>query len=165
MPFSGTPFKNLIWRLLGVRIRRRVFDDGCYIPEMTLVTIGEGGTLNASSVIQCHSQEEGVFKSDRTTIGAGCAVGINAFIHYGVTMGDGAVPDADAFLMKGKQIAPHAWWGGNPAHEIRPVHETRGVDPAPELAPERCRPVPTCACSRWMGNCGAARLGRSGWLL
>jgi non-ribosomal peptide synthetase-like protein len=118
---NGTPFKNLAWRLLGVRIGRRVFDDGCYIPEKTLVTIGDGATLNASSVIQCHSQEEGIFKSDYTTIGAGCTIGINSFIHYGVTMGDGSVLDTDAFLMKGEEIAPHARWQGNPASEVRPV--------------------------------------------
>ncbi len=29
--FNGTPFKNLAWRLLGVRIGRRVFDDGASI--------------------------------------------------------------------------------------------------------------------------------------
>jgi non-ribosomal peptide synthetase-like protein len=136
LPFSGTPFKNLIWRLLGVRLGRGVFDDGCYIPEKTLVIIGNGCTLNASSVIQCHSQEEGIFKSDRTAIGAGCTVGINAFIHYGVTMGDGAVLDAGAFLMKGEQIAPHAWWQGNPASEVRPVAPTASVArPTPSLIP------------------------------
>ena len=27
--FNGTPFKNPVWRLVGVRIGRRVFDDGC----------------------------------------------------------------------------------------------------------------------------------------
>ena len=27
--FNGTPFKNVLWRLLGARIGRRVFDDGC----------------------------------------------------------------------------------------------------------------------------------------
>ena len=35
--FNGTPFKGVMWRLLGVRIGRRVFDDGCAIPEKTLV--------------------------------------------------------------------------------------------------------------------------------
>ena len=30
---AGTPFKNLVWRLLGVRIGRRVFDDGCFLPS------------------------------------------------------------------------------------------------------------------------------------
>ena len=61
--FNGTPFKGLIWRLLGVRIGRRVFDDGCCIAERTLVTIGDDCTLNAGSVIQCHSMEDGIFKS------------------------------------------------------------------------------------------------------
>ena len=36
--FDGTPFKNLIWRGLGVRIGRRVFDDGCSVTERTLAT-------------------------------------------------------------------------------------------------------------------------------
>src|SRR5262245_31442494 len=35
---DGTPFKNVIWRLLGVRIGRRVFDDGAHISERTLTT-------------------------------------------------------------------------------------------------------------------------------
>ncbi|MGH3882341.1 MAG: Pls/PosA family non-ribosomal peptide synthetase [Pseudonocardiaceae bacterium] len=132
--FNGTPFKNTIWRLLGVRIGHRVFDDGCWLTERSLVSIGDDCTLNAGSTIQSHSLEDGTFKSDYITIGAGCTVGINAFIHYGVTMGDSAALDADAFLMKGEEIAPQTWWGGNPAtgnraHEIRPAHEVRDVDP------------------------------------
>ncbi|MFB9835268.1 Pls/PosA family non-ribosomal peptide synthetase [Actinoallomurus acaciae] len=117
---NGTPFKGVIWRLLGVRIGRRVFDDGCSMPDRTLVTIGDDCALGAGSVIQCHSLEEGVFKSDRTTIGAGCTLGAEAFVHYGVTMGDGAVLDADSFLMKGEEVPPHARWRGNPAREREP---------------------------------------------
>lgn len=67
--FNGTPFKNLIWRMLGVRIGSRVFDDGCHLTERMLTTIGNDCTLNAGSKIQCHSQEDGTFKSDRSTIG------------------------------------------------------------------------------------------------
>jgi non-ribosomal peptide synthetase-like protein len=115
---SGTPFKNVVSRLLGVRLGRRVFDDGCDIPERTLATIGDDCTLNAGSSIQCHSQEDGAFKSDRTTIGAGCTIGIGALVHYGVTMGDGAVIAPDSFLMKGEEVPAHARWGGNPAGEI-----------------------------------------------
>ncbi|MGQ0776771.1 MAG: Pls/PosA family non-ribosomal peptide synthetase [Pseudonocardiales bacterium] len=115
--FNGTPFKNTIWRLLGVRIGHRVFDDGCWLTERSLVTIGDDCTLNAGSTIQSHSLEDGTFKSDHITIGADCTVGINAFIHYGVTMGGDAVLDADAFLMKGEQLAPYARWHGNPARQ------------------------------------------------
>jgi non-ribosomal peptide synthetase-like protein len=109
----------VVWRLLGVRIGHRVFDDGCGIVEKTLVTLGDDCTLGAGSSIQCHSLEDGTFKSDHITLGAGCTVGTYAFVHYGVTMGEGAVLDADAFLMKGTEVAPRARWRGNPAHEIR----------------------------------------------
>jgi non-ribosomal peptide synthetase-like protein len=116
--FDGTPFKNLLWRLTGVRIGRRVFDDGCHLSDHTLTTIGDDCVLNHASGIQCHSQEDGTFKSDRTIIGAGCALGVGSFVHYGVTIGDGAVLAADSFLMKGEDVPPGARWGGNPAREL-----------------------------------------------
>ncbi|MGY0019489.1 Pls/PosA family non-ribosomal peptide synthetase [Streptomyces sp. cg35] len=113
--FNGTPFKNLVWRLLGVRIGRRVFDDGASITERTLVTIGDDVTLAAHTKVQAHSQEDGTFKSDHITLGAGCSLGTGSLVHYGVTLGDASVLAPDAFLMKGEQVPPRARWGGNPA--------------------------------------------------
>jgi non-ribosomal peptide synthetase-like protein len=117
----GTPFRALTWRLLGVKVGKRLFDDGCGIPEKSLVSMGDDVVLNAASVIQCHSLEDGTFKSDRTTLGSGVVLGVAAFVHYGVTMGEGTVLGADAFLMKGEETAPFTRWGGNPATELRPV--------------------------------------------
>ena len=117
--FNGTPLRNVMWRLMGARIGRRVFDDGLSMPERTFVTIGDDCTFNMGSRIQCHSQEDGGFKSDRTTIGAGCTLGVRALVHYGVTMGDGSVLATDSFLMKGEEVPPHALWGGNPARKMR----------------------------------------------
>jgi non-ribosomal peptide synthetase-like protein len=116
--FNGTPFKNPVWRLLGVRIGRQVFDDGCSIAERTLVTIGDHCTLNAGSVIQCHSMEDGIFKADYTLLEDGCTLGAGALVHYGVTMGRGARLQPDSFLMKGEKVPPHARWGGNPARPM-----------------------------------------------
>ena len=127
--FNGTPFKGVIWRLLGVRIGRRVFDDGCSIIERSLVSVGSYCTLAAGSIIQCHSLEDGAFKSDYTVIGAGCSIGSAAFVHYGVTMGEGSALDADSFLMKGEHVPPGARWGGNPATE-------RGRRALPQRAPQ-----------------------------
>jgi non-ribosomal peptide synthetase-like protein len=118
MIFNGTPMKTLVWRLLGVRVGKRLFDDGCDIVEKTPVTIGDYVTINVGSVIQCHSQEDGAFKSDRITIGSGCTLGVGAFVHYGVTMGDGVVLEPDSFLMKGEEVPPYERWGGNPARKI-----------------------------------------------
>jgi non-ribosomal peptide synthetase-like protein len=113
--FNGTPVKNVISRLLGVRIGRRVFDDGCRIAERQLVRIGDACTLNADCTLHSHSMEDGVFKADYVSIGAGVTVGTAAFVHYGVSMGDHSELDADAFLMKGEYVPPGARWRGNPA--------------------------------------------------
>jgi non-ribosomal peptide synthetase-like protein len=116
--FDGTPFKNVHWRLIGVRIGNRMFDDGVYISEPTLTAIGDECVFNVRSMIQCDSQEDGTYKSGRTTLGAGCTLGVSTFVHYGVTMGDGSVLAADSLLMKGEEVPPHTRWGGNPAREM-----------------------------------------------
>gem|GEM_PF-882382 len=131
---NGTPFKSVVWRLLGVRLGRRLYDDGCGLAEKNMVAIGDDVTLNAGSNLQCHSQEDYAFKSDRITIGSGCTIGVGALVHYGVTMGDGAVLAPDSFLMKGEEVPPHARWGGNPAMEL---------PAAAPAAPPRARAAPT----------------------
>ncbi|MEI5006272.1 phosphopantetheine-binding protein [Streptomyces sp. PmtA] len=117
--FSGTPYKTLLWRMLGVRMGKRVFDDGAGFTERTLTTIGDFCTLNQASTVQCHSQEDGTFKSDHSVLGTGCTLGVHSHVHYGVTMGDHAQLAADAFLMKGEEMPAHARWVGNPAAEAR----------------------------------------------
>ena len=116
--FDGTPFKGAVWRLAGVRVGRRLFDDGCSIAERTLVRIGDDCTLNAGSVIQCHSMEDGIFKSDYTVVEDGCTIGAGALVHYGVTMGQGSRLRPDSFLMKGESVPSQARWGGNPARAL-----------------------------------------------
>ncbi|MCX4904542.1 Pls/PosA family non-ribosomal peptide synthetase [Streptomyces sp. NBC_00878] len=118
--YNGTPFKNLVWRLLGVRMGRRVFDDGCSITERTLTAIGSDSTLGAHSKVQSHSQEDGTFKSDHIEIGDGVTLGVGALVHYGASMGDAAVLAPDSFLMKGEEVPAGARWGGNPA--VAPRH-------------------------------------------
>ncbi|MGW0394908.1 Pls/PosA family non-ribosomal peptide synthetase [Streptomyces sp. NPDC003042] len=141
--FDGTPFKNVVWRLLGARIGKRVFDDGCFLPERTLVTIGDDCTLNAGTVVQCHSQEDGAFKSDRTTIGDGCTLGTGAFVHYGVTLADGVQLACDSFLMKGEQVPQRARWGGNPARQLPDDTPPPAAPPAhlSGAAPQRPSPL------------------------
>ena len=119
--FSGTPAKTVISRMLGVRIGRRVFDDGCRIAERSLVRIGDACTLNADSTLHSHSMEDGVFKADYVSIGTDVTIGTAAFVHYGVSMGDRSELDADSFLMKGEYVPPGARWRGNPAVQAQSV--------------------------------------------
>jgi non-ribosomal peptide synthetase-like protein len=127
MVLNGTPFKSVVLRLLGVRVGRRLFDDGVGMAEKNLVSIGDDVTLNVGSNLQCHSQEDYVFKSDRIAIGSGCTVGVGTMVFYGATMGDGSVLAPDSFLMKGEEVPPGARWGGNPAREMPDAAVRRGV--------------------------------------
>jgi non-ribosomal peptide synthetase-like protein len=116
--FKGTPYKNLISRMLGTPTGRMVFDDGYLATERTLTAIGDYCTLNEFSILQNHSLEDGVFKSDTVRLGNGCTIGPNAFVHYGVELGDNTIVDTDAFLMKGEITPAGSVWQGNPARQI-----------------------------------------------
>jgi non-ribosomal peptide synthetase-like protein len=116
--FAGTPFKNVISRLQGIRLGRKVFDDGADFDEDTLIEIGDYTNVNAGCVIQPHSLEEGVFKSDYVKIGTGCTLGVSSNVHYGVTMGDYVVLSPDSFLMKGEIVDSDTTWRGNPARAV-----------------------------------------------
>ena len=125
--FSGTPFKNLFSRLEGVRLGKKVFDDGAYFDEYTLIEIGDYTNLNAACVIQPHSLEEAVFKSDYVKIGIGCTLGVACNLHYGVTMGDYVAIEPNSFVMKGEILDDNTTWRGNPARAV--VGRTvRGVE-------------------------------------
>jgi non-ribosomal peptide synthetase-like protein len=126
--FNGTPFKGAILRMLGVRVGRRLFDDGAQIAEKNLVTLGDDVALNTGAWVQCHSQEDYAFKSDAITIGSGSSVGVSAMILYSVRMGDGTVLAPDSFLMKGEEVPAGERWGGNPAEAL--------TDPAPGRQPQ-----------------------------
>jgi non-ribosomal peptide synthetase-like protein len=117
--FNGTPFKGLAWRLLGVKVGKRLFDDGGYFTERSLVSLGDFVTLNAGSVLQSHTLEEGTFKSGMITLGDDVTVGTNGYINYDAAMGDGARLEADSFLMKGERVPAGSIWGGNPARILR----------------------------------------------
>jgi non-ribosomal peptide synthetase-like protein len=97
--FKGTPMRPLVWRLLGMKVGAKLFDDGCAGFETSMIEVGDHVTLNEAATMQGHSLEEGLFKSDRIRIGNGCTIGTGAMVHYGVSMGDDVLIDPDSFLM------------------------------------------------------------------
>ncbi|MBK04280.1 MAG: peptide synthetase [Deltaproteobacteria bacterium] len=115
--FRGTPFRPLLWRLLGVKMGARVFDDGVSISERTLLEVGDDTILNRVTLIQSHSLEDGFYKSEPIKIGKRCTIGAHALIHYGTELQDDTLLEADAYLMKGETTSPNSIWVGNPAHQ------------------------------------------------
>mgnify|MGYP001373330305 CR=1 FL=1 len=123
--FDGTPFKPLFLRLQGARVGSRVFDDGAGLTEPSMVTIGDECMLNYRCAVQSHSLEDGTFKSDRISIGNRCTIGTGGFVHYGSTMQDASVLEADAFLMKGSLMESGTRWLGNPARDAASADDVR----------------------------------------
>nr|WP_246326013.1 Pls/PosA family non-ribosomal peptide synthetase [Actinomycetospora corticicola] len=150
---NGTPFKAWIWRLLGVHVGRRVFDDGANLTEKSFTWLGDDTTLGEGTVIQCHSQEDGGFKSDHVVVGARVTLGVGSFVHYGTTIGDDAVLAPDTFLMKGEEVPPGEHWSGNPARATRCSPGPRRRVPPPAAAPH---PVPPPGPAHLMGPTGPA---------
>ena len=125
--FRGTPFRSLVHRLLGIGVGAMLFDDGAGTNERTLISIGDHVTLNQGCQLWGHSLEEGVFKSDTVAIGDGCSIGPGAFVHYGVTLGERVLIDADSFVMKGETAEADSRWRGNPARIVSSDVLARGV--------------------------------------
>jgi non-ribosomal peptide synthetase-like protein len=117
--FAGTPFRGMLLRAIGMKVGAKLFDGGAGIPELSLVEVGDYANLNEGCVLQAHSLEEGVFKSDYIRLGNRCSLGPGAFLHYGVSTGDNVVIDADSFVMKGETLDSHTGWRGNPARLAR----------------------------------------------
>jgi len=109
----------MLFRAMGMKVGRMVFDCSRSFTERTLTEIGDYANLNEGCILQAHSLEEGVFKSDYIRVGNGCSIGPGAFVHYGVCMADHDVLDADSFLMKGETPETHTGWRGNPAKLVR----------------------------------------------
>ena len=116
--WSGTPFRSMINRLLGIKVGKMVFDDGLYVSEKTMVEIGDYCNFNTHCVLQSHSLEEGVYKSDFISVGHRCTIEAQAFVHYGVTLKNDVRINADAFVMKGECLEDQTVWQGNPAQQI-----------------------------------------------
>jgi non-ribosomal peptide synthetase-like protein len=114
-PLRGTPMQTMLWRLAGLNIGRRVFDDGFGAPEKRLVRIGDDAVLNTGSVVQCHSLEDGFCQTDHTVVGDHAVLGVKAFVHYGVSVGHAASVGAHAFVLKGEDLGIGEKWEGNPA--------------------------------------------------
>ena len=116
--FRGTPFRPWLFRLLGAEVGKRVFDDGGFPTEKSLTRVGDDVCINAEVSLQAHSLEDGLFKSDRITIGSRSTIGPRGYIHYGVKLGENTNVQSDAFVMKGTITKQGSVWSGNPARAI-----------------------------------------------
>ena len=116
--FNGTPFKSICGGCSACTSAEELFDDGTSFPEKTLVTIGDHCTWERRPRSSATRWRTAASSPAIPSSGTAAPLGANAWVHYGVTMGERVVVDADSFLMKGEEPVADSRWGGNPAREV-----------------------------------------------
>ena len=111
----------MILRLLGARVGERVCLNSWRFTEFDLVTIGDDGALNPSSLPLTHLFEDRIFKVAHLKIGDRCGVGARAVIQYDTVMEPGSVLGGLSLLMKGETLPANSRWEGIPSQ-----HYSRG---------------------------------------
>ncbi len=115
----GTPFSAWYYRLLGMKVGKRVFMNTGEVTEFDLVDIGDDAVLNEDCTLQTHLFEDRVMKVSKIQIGARCSVGGMAVVLYDSRMEEGSALNDLSLLMKGEDLPAGTFWEGIPARSVR----------------------------------------------
>ncbi len=110
----GTPFLNVWLRSLGARIGRGVWCETHWLPELDLVRIGDGASVNRGVVVQTHLFHDRLLRMDGITVGAGATLGPHSIVLLGSEVGPGTVVGPCSLLMRGESLPADGRWLGNP---------------------------------------------------
>ena len=138
--------RALMWRLLGVRVGRRLFDDGCDIPSgrWSRSATTARSTPAAPGPVPLAGGRRLQVRPHRDRGRRLHRSGVGAWIHYGVTMGDGVVAGPRLVPHEGRGDAGGRPVGREPGRRAAqppsrtPFLSTAGASPtAPATAPAR----------------------------
>ncbi len=113
-PTQGTAALNVWLRLLGARVGRGVWCDSYWLPEMDLVRLGDGATVNHGCVVQTHLFHDRVLALDEVVIGSGATLGPNSVILPAASIGRHTTVGPVSLVMRGEAVPSRTRWLGNP---------------------------------------------------
>jgi acetyltransferase-like isoleucine patch superfamily enzyme len=111
----------IFYRLLGMKVGRKVLIDSVHLYDVDLIEIGDGASIGGDAVIMAHALEAAHVYFKRVRIGAGAAIGMGTIVLPGADIGAGAVIGAQSLVTKNMVIPPNTIWGGVPARKIKDV--------------------------------------------
>jgi len=114
-----TPFANLLFRLLGVKLGKGVQINSKFIFDATLLEIGDNTVVGGGAIIIGHVVERGRLKLKKVKIGKNVTIGSHATVMPGCEIGDNALIGAGAVMLKNTQVEPRSVWYGMPAKNVR----------------------------------------------
>ena len=113
-PVAGTPVLNLWFRLMGAQIGKGVWIETHWLPETDLVSLGDGATVNAGTVVQTHLFHDRMLALDTVTLRRGATLGPNSVILPAATIGRHSVVGPVSLVMRGESLPDKTLWIGNP---------------------------------------------------
>lgn len=114
----ATPYINLYYRLMGMKLGHQVTVNTTAIADPSLIEIGDKVTLGGSCSIMGHYAQGGYLVLAPTRIGARATIGLRAIIMGGVTVGERAKVLAGSFVLPKTVIPDGETWGGIPAVKV-----------------------------------------------
>ena len=123
-----TPFANILFRLLGVKLGKNVQINSKYVFDATLLEIGDNTVIGGGAIIIGHIVERGKLKLKKVKIGKNVTIGSHSTIMPGCEIGDNAIIGASAVLLKNSRVEPRAVYFGVPAEQVRPQHNKEKKD-------------------------------------
>ncbi|MBB4942509.1 non-ribosomal peptide synthetase-like protein [Streptosporangium album] len=110
----GTAPLNLWLRSLGARIGRGVWCETYWLPEVDLVTLGDGATVNRGCVLQTHLFHDRIMSIDTVVLRDGSTLGPHGVVLPAATIGENTTVGPASLVMRGESVPPGTRWFGNP---------------------------------------------------
>lgn len=117
---TPTPFNNLFYMLMGMKIGRGVHINSTHISDPAMIELGDKVTIGGSAVIAAHYAQAGYLVIAPVRIGRSATIGLRATIMGDVIIGDGARVLPNSVVLPKTRIAAGETWGGVPAVRLDP---------------------------------------------
>ncbi|WP_370247429.1 Pls/PosA family non-ribosomal peptide synthetase [Nocardioides sp.] len=111
---AGTPALTWWLRRMGARIGRGVWCDSYWLPEVDLVRLGDGVTVNVGTVVQTHLFHDRRLALDVVTLERGATLGPHGVVLPAATIGRHATVGPVSLVMRGESVPDRTRWMGNP---------------------------------------------------
>ncbi|MFT4011439.1 MAG: amino acid adenylation domain-containing protein [Nocardioidaceae bacterium] len=113
-PATGTWVLNAWFRSLGARIGRGVWCETYWLPEMDLIELRDGATVNQGCVVQTHLFHDRMLSMDMVTMRAGSTLGPNSVVLPAAVLGKHSTVGPVSLVMRGESVPDRTRWIGNP---------------------------------------------------
>ncbi|WP_243770288.1 Pls/PosA family non-ribosomal peptide synthetase [Amycolatopsis acidicola] len=111
---GGTPLLPAWLRTMGARIGRGAWLETYWLPEMDLVSLGDGATANRGCVVQTHLFHDRIMSMSEVTLGEGATLGPHGIVLPGAAIGARTTVGPGSLVTRGDVVPADSRWLGNP---------------------------------------------------